>query len=283
MIAPSFDHISTLQRHVLLVANDGALTQYVARLLRSAGHAVDIASSAAEGASLVRARTYDAMVLDVDMPQSEPQRARDGVVVLDVLDVLEALRADRCDVPVIVLSGPDADVVRSLDAGADDAVRKPVSGVVLLARLRAVMRRARTAAAQARLAHGDVVMHRMTRRVVVGAREIALTPTEFTLLEYLLTAVDRVVGRDELLERVWRASAGPISNLVDVHVGRLRAKLAAATERTRIVTVRGVGYRMVTDDGPADEAPKVREHLVGQILGAIDRGAWPDDEAKRSA
>jgi len=243
---------------VLLIEDDPALAHLFVRTLHGSGYAVDAAWTGADGERLGAANRYDAVLLDLRLPD------RDG------LDVLRTLRRGGCDAPVVVLTGrgADEDVVQALDAGADDYVHKPVSLSVLAARLRALLRRGR-ATPDTRLSLGRLVLYRLSRRVVADGRELSLTPREFALLEYLLLHLGRVASRGELLERVWQAESGSESgsesgpgpsglttNVVDAHVARLRAKLRRAIEDPQIRTVRGVGFRLVLDRERSAFAPR---------------------------
>jgi len=225
--------------HVLLVEDDPAVRGAVERALRGAGHTVDIAASGDRGLAAATATPFDAIVLDLGLP------------VLDGLEVCRRLRAAGDRVPVLMLTARAAvaDRVEGLDAGADDYLVKPFALDELLARLRALGRRS-AAGVQTRgtLRFEDLELDRDAMTARRGDRQIALTRTEFQLLELLLANARRVLSRDVIFEKVWGYDFGPDSNSLDVYVGYLRRKLEAESEKRLIHTVRGVGY--VLRDAP---------------------------------
>ena len=174
---------------------------------------------------------YDAILLDLMLPK------KNGLQV-----ALELRREGRA-VPILMLTSRDApeDIVRGLDAGADDYLAKPFRFDELLARLRALTRRGGARRLE-ELECGSITMHRQQHRVQVGTSRLNLTPKEFQLLEYFLLHPGEVVRRTTLLEKVWDLHFDPESNVVDVHVGNLRRKLEAAGSTARLETVRGVGF-----------------------------------------
>jgi DNA-binding response OmpR family regulator len=212
---------------VLVVDDERSLVRAVQRGLTAEGFAVDVAYDGASGLELATDNDYDAIVLDVMLPR------RNGY------DVVTALRAADVWTPVLLLSAKDGehDVADGLDVGADDYLTKPFSFVVLVARLRALVRRP----AQARpavLTVGDVVLDPSTRAVTRAGAPVALTARETALLEYLMRHCDRVVGKVELRDHVWDGDGEDV-NVVEVYVGYLRRKLG----RGVVETVRGAGYR----------------------------------------
>ena len=223
---------------VLMIEDDRMLARIVERALGEAGHAVDVTRSADEGRDRALAHSYDAILLDLELPD------RSG------LEVLRTLRREGRDVPVLIMTGrhDDEDIVKGLDAGADDYLLKPVSPEVLMARLRAAVRRGGTNRTE-QIAMGDLVMNRLARTVSGGGKDIALTPKEFAMLEHLLLRAEEVVSRSELLERVWNMKFDPGSNVVDAHVARLRQKLRGVVARPEIRTARGVGFVLTLQDG----------------------------------
>lgn len=212
---------------VLVVDDERGLVRALHRGLTAEGFAVDVAFDGATGLHLATENEYDAIVLDIMLPR------RNGY------DVVTDLRALGVWTPVLLLSAKDGehDVADGLDVGADDYLTKPFSFVVLVARLRALVRRpahARPAVLQV----GDVVLDPATRVVTRAGHVVALTTRETALLEYLMRHADRVVGKVELRDHVWDGS-GEDLNVVEVYVGYLRRKLG----RDVVATVRGAGYR----------------------------------------
>ena len=222
---------------VLVIEDDRMLARLVERMLGEAGYSVDTTRSADEGRHLATTGDYDAILLDLELPD------RNG------LEVVRELRREGRDTPVLIMTGrdDDEDIVRGLDAGADDYLLKPVANEVLKARLRAAVRRGSAARAD-QLVLGELQLNRLTRQVFgqLGGtpREVALTPKEFAMLEHLLLHAEQVVSRSELLEHVWNMKFDPGSNVVDAHVARLRAKLRTAIATPEIRTVRGVGFML---------------------------------------
>jgi len=219
--------------HVLVIEDDAMVARVVARALESAGYTVDTTASANDGLTRASTGSYDAILLDLELPD------RDG------LDVLRELRGSGLTTPILIMTGRDDDehVVRGLDAGADDYLLKPVSTDVLKARVRAAIRRGGSGQPD-QLVLGDLVVDRLGRQVTGAGATIALTPKEFSMLEFLLLRAEQVVPRSELLEHVWHMRFDPGSNVVDAHVARLRQKLRQAIELPEIKTVRGVGFTL---------------------------------------
>ena len=181
---------------------------------------------------------YDANILDVMLP--------DGTG----LALLEEMRGNGNPVPVLMLTSRSAeqDVVRGLDAGADDYLVKPFSMGELRARVRALLRRTRSAPAEReRIVVADLVLDRLTHVISKGGKRLRLTPKEHSLLEYFLLNAGRVISRPELLDKVWDIRFDPGSNLVDTHVARLRAKLNRYGVKAEISTVRGSGFTLAVE------------------------------------
>lgn len=225
---------------VLVIEDDEAVAGWVDRLLTEAGHEVTVAATGDEGERLAVAGEHALAIVDLSLP------GRSGLAVIN------ALRQEGSRVPVIVMTGraDDEALVAALDAGADDYVVKPVSGTVLLARVRAALRRG-GAGRPEELSVGPLALDRITRRLTAHGREIDLAPRELTLLEYLMLRPDEVVTRAELLERVWGTHFETGTNLVDVAVSRLRRKLSGVDGAPAVRGVRGQGYRLVPDGTPA--------------------------------
>lgn len=223
---------------ILLVEDDAQIGDYVARGLGEHGFTVDRATNGRDGLFLATDSQFDVVVLDRMLP------GMDGIAVL------KALRAADVATPVLMLSalGSTDDRVTGLTAGADDYLGKPFSFAELLARLHALMRRGGGAvAAKAQetvLRCADLELDRLTRQVRRGGRKIALQPREFRLLEYLLLHQDEVVTRTMLLEAVWDYHFDPGTNVIDVHISRLRRKIDDGEAQALFHTVRGAGYRL---------------------------------------
>ena len=214
---------------LLVVEDEARLAHALRRGLTSDGFTVDLAGDGVTGLERARHGDFDAVVLDVMLPR------------LSGYDVVRTLRSEENWVPVLMLSAKDGehDQADGLDYGADDYLTKPFSYVVLLARLRALLRRT-PAARPSVLSAGDVRLDPASREVTVGDEPVSLTPREYGLLEYLLRRPGRVVTKVEILDHVWDQAADVNPNAVEVYVGYLRRKLG----RRLVDTVRGVGYRL---------------------------------------
>jgi DNA-binding response OmpR family regulator len=217
---------------LLVVDDDTLIADFVRLALKEDGHSVDVAHTGAEGRTLALVHDYDVVVMDYVLP--------DGSGV----DVVRDIRARGRATPVLMLTGRTGkdDVIRGLDAGADDYLVKPFVVGELLARIRALGRRAGAARADDARAFGGVAVDRLRRTITADGRKLSLTPKEYTLLEYFLLNPDRVVTRSELLEKVWEMQFDPGSNVIDVHVARLRSKLQRAAPGVSLATVRGAGF-----------------------------------------
>lgn len=218
---------------LLVVEDEERLAAALRRGLQAEGFAVDVAHDGQDGLEMARHGGYDAMILDVMLPRLSGYR------------VVRQLRAERHWLPVLMLSAKDGeyDQADGLDCGADDYLTKPFSYVVLLARLRALLRRG-TQARPVVLACGDVELDPAEKRVLVAGVEATLTTREFALLEYLIRRPGEVVSKTELLDHVWDAALDTAPNAVEVYIGYLRRKIG----RDRLETVRGAGYRLVAAD-----------------------------------
>lgn len=215
--------------NILVVDDDPRITQLLRRALSMEGYVVRTAASGATALAEARARTPDLVVLDILMPG------------MDGLEVCRRLRASG-DVPILLLTAKDEvqDRVTGLDTGADDYVVKPFALEELLARVRALLRRHEPTAEV--LSTGDLSLDTASRAARRGAREIALSTTEYDLLHYFMRHPKRVLSRDAILNAVWGLHFERPTNVVEVYVGYLRAKLETAGEPRLIHTVRGVGY-----------------------------------------
>ena len=214
---------------MLVVEDEVRLATALQRGLQAEGFAVDIAGDGPTGLDLARHGGYDAMILDVMLPGLSGYR------------IVRALRAEEHWLPVLMLSAKDGehDQADGLDCGADDYLTKPFSYVVLLARLRALLRRG-APQRPAVLTVGDLTLDPARRRVMRGGVEIGLTTREYGLLQYLMRRAGDVVSKTELLDHVWDANEETAPNAVEVYIGYLRRKLG----RDVLETVRGAGYRL---------------------------------------
>lgn len=215
---------------VLVVEDTPELARQLKQRLEGEGYAVDTAADGEEGHFLGETEPYDAVILDLGLPK------------IDGLTVLRSWRRAGMAVPVLILTARDAwnEKVQGIDAGADDYLAKPFSMEELLARVRALIRRAK-GHATAEIACGEVVLDTRSGRVTVDGEPVELTAFEYRVLSYLMHRKGQVVSRTELIEHVYAQDFDRDSNTIEVFVGRLRKKLPAGS----IETVRGMGYRLV--------------------------------------
>ena len=219
---------------ILIVEDDAKTSASIEMYLRHEGYRTDVAWTGDEGLAQARSLKHDLVILDLMLPG------------MNGLEVCRALRASS-KLPVIMLTAlsTEADKLRGLDLGADDYVTKPFSPRELMARVRAVLRRADTAAEE-RVTSGDVALDPATRDVVVRGERVTLTTAEFHLLETFLRAPGRVFSRDELMRRAFGETYEGLDRTVDVHIKNLRRKIEEdRANPTRIVTVFGVGYKFL--------------------------------------
>ncbi len=226
---------------ILLIEDDHEAARYVAKGLSESGYVVDLAEDGPKGLVMATTDPYDVLVVDRMLPG------------IDGLSVIEALRKNGTDIPVLVLSamGSVEDRVAGLRAGGDDYLVKPFAFAELLARIEALGRRNRgMGAPETTLRVADLEMDLLARVVSRAGTPIELKPREFRILEFLLRHVGQVVTRTMLLESVWDYHFDPQTNVVDVHISRLRQKIDAGFERPLLHTVRGAGYRLAENETP---------------------------------
>jgi len=215
---------------VLVVEDDAKIASFVTRGLKQAGYAVDHASDGEAGLALAESTDYDAAIIDVMLPK------------LDGISLVRRLRLSRRLTPILFLSAKSSvdDRVRGLQSGGDDYLTKPFAFSELLARVHALIRRANSSPEATKLVAGDVTLDLVTREVTCGGRPVDLQPREFSLLAFLLRHAGRPVSKTMILEHVWDYSFDPQTNVVDVVMSRLRARIDSDHER--IETIRSVGY-----------------------------------------
>ena len=217
---------------ILVIEDDQEAATYLAKGLSESGHVVDHAANGDDGLHLALTGHYDVDVIDRMLP------GRDG------LSIIEAMRSAEIHTPVLILSalGEVDDRVSGLHSGGDDYLTKPFAFSELLARLDALARRTRPEHAQTRLQVGDLQLDFLKHKVTRDGRTIHLQPREFRLLRYLMQHAGQVVTRTMLLENVWDYHFDPQTNVIDVHISRLRAKIDKDFDMPLLHTVRGAGY-----------------------------------------
>jgi len=222
---------------ILIVEDNERVAQFVTKGLREAGHTVEHAANGRDGLFLAASEPHDVIVMDRMLPGN-----------VDGLGIIEALRTAGNRTPILILSALDAvdERIKGLRAGGDDYLTKPFAFGELLARVDALGRRSSGADPGHTLQVGDLRMDLLSRRVTRGSRAIALQPREFKLLEYLMRHANQVVTRTMLLEAVWEYNFDPQTNVVDVHISKLRQKIEHDPEPPLVRTVRNAGY-MMTD------------------------------------
>jgi two-component system OmpR family response regulator len=215
---------------ILIVEDDAKIASFVVKGLKQSGYAVDHCADGEEALVLAETTSYDAAVVDLMLPR------------LDGLSLIQRLRNKGNRLPVLILSAKASvdDRVNGLQVGGDDYLTKPFAFSELLARLRALIRRATQVAEPTKLSAGDLTLDLLTRKVTRGLEEIELQPREFSLLEYLMRNAGRTVTKTMILEHVFDYSFDPQTNVIDVLVHRLRSKVDP--DKTRLHTQRGVGY-----------------------------------------
>lgn len=218
---------------LLLVEDDLAIRDFLERALTEAGYLVDAASGASAGEAIALEGIHDAFIVDLGLPD------------MDGLDLIARCRAQGISVPVLILSARRSvdDRVRGLEQGGDDYLTKPFALAELLARLRNLLRRALPNQQESsKIQAADLELDLIRREARRADQVLQLTPQEFSLLEYLCRNIGRVVTRTMILDHVWRMRIDPATNVVDVHIYRLRSKVDREDLRPLIHTIRGVGY-----------------------------------------
>ena len=218
---------------ILVVEDNERVAKFVTKGLTEAGHTADHAGNGRDGLFLAVSERYDVIVMDRMLPGN-----------IDGLAIIDALRKADNDTPILILSalGDVDERIKGLRAGGDDYLTKPFAFGELLARVDVLSRRRRQDAAQTVLEVGDLRMDLLTRKVSRGSRALQLQPREFKLLEYLMRRAGQVVTRTMLLENVWDYHFDPESNVIDVHISKLRQKIEAGAERQLLRTIRNAGY-----------------------------------------
>lgn len=221
---------------VLVIEDDRETANFLQKALKESGHAADLAADGETGLAMAKDDVYDVLIVDRMLPK------------LDGLTVVKTLRGDGQRTPVLILSalGEVDDRVKGLRAGGDDYLTKPYAYSELLARIEALSRRAVPEEQETRYTVGDLVLDRLSHRVTRNGENIVLQPREYRLLEYLMKNAGQVVTRTMLLEHVWDYHFDPQTNVIDVHVSRLRSKIDKGFDKPLLHTVRGAGY-MIRD------------------------------------
>ena len=224
---------------LLLVEDNERVTRFVLKGLQEAGHTADHADNGREGLFLAASERYDVIVMDRMLPGN-----------IDGLAIIETLRKSGNRTPILILSAlSDVDErIKGLKSGGDDYLTKPFAFGELLARLDALSRRLQGSSTQTTLDVGDLHMDLLSRKASRGLRAISLQPQEFKLLEYLMRHAGQVVTRTMLLENVWDYHFDPQTNVVDVHISKLRQKIESESERPLLRTVRNAGYMLTAEE-----------------------------------
>ncbi len=229
-VRPSEDGSTTMR--LLIIEDDSDAADYLVKAFREVGHIAEQANDGEEGLALALDGQYDVLIVDRMLPK------------LDGLTVISTLRGKGLETPVLILSalGQVDDRVKGLRVGGDDYLPKPYSFSELLARVEALARRRGGRGEETVYRVGDLELDRLSHRVNRGPEEIVLQPREFRLLEYLMRHAGQVVTRTMLLENVWDYHFDPQTNVIDVHISRLRSKIDKGFEQPLLHTVRGAGY-----------------------------------------
>ena len=227
---------------ILIVEDDARVASFIRRGLKEEQYTVDVAKDGEEALFMAQTNEYDLVILDLMLPK------RTG------LDVLRTLRNERVAVPILILTAKDDldDKVKGLDSGADDYLTKPFGFDELLARVRALLRRRGDLVATV-LRVADLELDTLRHQATRHGKALELTTREYALLEFLLRHADHVVTRTQLAEHVWEHDFDPLSNVIDVHIARLRRKVDDGSSRKLIHTVRSSGY--ILGESPTSPRP----------------------------
>jgi two-component system OmpR family response regulator len=222
---------------ILLVEDDLKIASFILKGLKEAGFAVDHVTDGEQGLDMALTETYDAAIVDIMLPK------------MDGMTLIKEIRGENIKTPVIILSARRslADRVNGLETGSDDYLTKPFAFSELLARVRAIMRRARGVSEPTSLTVNNLSMNLLSREVTRGDTRIDLQPREFALLAYLMRNAGVVVSKTMIMEHVWDYNFDPQTNVVEVRISRLRDKIDKGFERKLIHTIRGVGYVLRED------------------------------------
>ena len=221
---------------ILLVEDERKVAEMVSRGLKAERYAVDVAENGDAGWAMANTYDYDLVILDLGLPD------------MDGGEVLRRIRTRNATLPILILTARDATAskVTSFEAGADDYLTKPFAYAELVVRVKALLRRGPSKQSNV-VRVGDLELDRLTQQVSRGGQRIELTPKEYSLLDYLATHPGRVLSRTMIVEHVWDQSFEGLTNIVDVYVRHLRAKIDDPFPNKLIWTVRGAGYRLVDE------------------------------------
>jgi two-component system copper resistance phosphate regulon response regulator CusR len=224
---------------ILIVEDERKVAEMVSLGLKAERYAVDVAESGDAGWAMAHTYDYDLVILDLGLPG------------MDGTELLRRIRGRNARIPILVLTARDATAskVQNFEAGADDYMTKPFAFAELVVRVKALLRRGPSNQGSV-VRVGDLELDRLTQQVRRGGRRIELTPKEYALLDYLATHQDRVLSRTMIVEHVWDQSFEGLTNIVDVYVRHLRAKVDDLFPVKLIRTVRGVGYRLTDEEAP---------------------------------
>ncbi len=222
---------------ILLIEDDQSVASYIIKGLKESNHTVDHADNGKDGLFLATTEKYDVMIVDRMLPEVEG------------LKIIQTMRATDNKTPVLILSALD-DVderVKGLKAGGDDYLTKPFAFSELLARVEVLSKRSQSEFGKTVITNGDLEINLLSRTVKVKGKEVDLLQREYTLLEFFMKKPNQVITRSMLLENVWDYNFDPQTNIIDVHISRLRKKLDPHIDKQPIVTVRGAGYMLKID------------------------------------
>ncbi|MFZ1812888.1 MAG: response regulator transcription factor [Rhizobiaceae bacterium] len=224
---------------ILIVEDDHEAAAYLSRALKEAGHICELAANGEDGLHLATTGRFDVLIVDRMLPK------------LDGLAMLKRIRADGHETPALILSalGQVDDRVEGLRSGGDDYLSKPYAFTELLARIEVLARRSRPDQSETQMRVGDLELDRLAHSVRRAGQNILLQPREYRLLEYLMRNAGKVVTRTMLLEEVWDYHFDPQTNVIDVHISRLRSKIDKDFDGPMLHTVRGAGYILRQPDG----------------------------------